>query len=279
MSDGKEKNDLLKRARRLERKAGRAEDSAERTLDKAEGQGSLIDEAEDAIEDIRFLSRTVQKLRDYFAIAVGAAKPFLSVASKILSPVTKTAAFIGGAYKNRVWDKYAYDRDEEGVMMGLNRNKAAKVVMLTAAFMGAAYFSAAPLALTARDAFHVARATEGQEFFFGKPEYKADKGIYQVTACKSQTTCEGGDNALIFDIPDNRYLDLTYTFTRAKGYDPEHEIVSAFNSEYQQCSVTAFGSSPIIINYFFGTFKWHPKIIDQAVCTPVVNMNGPSLTN
>ncbi len=163
--------------------------------------------------------------------------------------------------------KRDYKRDEDGDLI-FDKKRLAIALSLTAAFTAAV----SPTAMTLRDAYHVATSTE-QTLYFSKPSFNSVREIYQVTACKSKIECEGGDNALIFDIPDNNALDILYTFTRAKGYDPEHEIVSAFNSEYQKCTVTAKGEKPIILNYYFGSYRWHPKIIDHAVCTPVVNIN------
>ncbi|HOO51419.1 MAG TPA: hypothetical protein PLK94_09055 [Alphaproteobacteria bacterium] len=163
--------------------------------------------------------------------------------------------------------KRDYKRDGDGDLI-FDKKRLAMSLALTAAFTAAV----TPTAMTLRDAYHLATAQE-QTLYFSKPTFNSVREIYQVTACKSKTECEGGDNALIFDIPDNNALDIFYTITRGKGYDPEHEIVSAFTSEYHQCTVTAKGDKPIILNYYFGSYRWHPKVIDHAVCTPVVNMN------
>lgn len=216
------------------------------------------------------------KLRDAIVALLNAFKERYSKAWQVLKilfkpiaiilwPFIRAAKWLWRVYVNRVFRRYSY-RDGE-----LQPKRAALVIALTLAFLVLMYFSVKPISNLIRDIYHVQTAQE-VTLYFGKPSYNSDLHLYQVTACKSKTSCEGGDNALIFDIPDNSALDIMYTFTRAKGYDPEHEIVSAFNSEYQKCTVQSKGSRPIIINYFFGTYKWHPKIIDTAICTPVVNM-------
>lgn len=169
---------------------------------------------------------------------------------------------------NPEYFKTDYKRDADGDLV-FSKSKFARSFALAAALA----VGTVPVATTLRDAYHVATATE-QTHYFGKPEFNADRNMYQVTACQSKEKCEGGDNTMIFDIPDNNALDIYYTLVRAKGYDPEHEVVSAFNSDYQVCKVMAKGDKPIVFNYVLGSFRWHPKLLESPVCTPVINMMG-----
>lgn len=186
----------------------------------------------------------------------------------VLRPFVKLFGWLWHLYRTRIFNRYAYHRDADGNSTNdLSPKRAATVILITVAF----FYTLSWLKTLAQDIYYIQTAQE-VTLYFGKPEFHSDLHIYQVTGCESQKECVGGDNALIFDIPDNLALDISYTFTRAKGYDPEHEIVSAFNSEYQKCTVTSKGRKPIIVNYFIGKYRWHPKILDKAVCTPVVNM-------
>ena len=188
----------------------------------------------------------------------------------VLNFLANTTSMAWGKYKT-LFNQSAYKQNEEGVALFSPKN--AVIFILASVFsLFVLYQVVINTPAFIRDFYHFQTAKE-QTFYFGQPRFNTATGTYHVTACKDEAMCEGGDNALIFDIPDNKYLDMKYLLTRGKGYDAEHEIVSAFTSEYMKCTVTVKGEKPIIINYVFSTYKWFPKIIDKAVCTPILNIN------
>lgn len=230
----------------------------------------ILDSTRELGENLSYFRKKVISLKDSWNAAVNTVKEMGKPFVPVVRPIVNVSKAVGRWYMNSVFNKFAYDKDEEGNRAEhINPKKAAKVIGASLVALALAFNSVAPAFHTAIDATRVMRSEE-QTLYFGKPQYNADAKLYQVTACQSKDVCEAGSNALIFDIPDNNVLDAKYLFSEGRGYDPEHDIVSAFNSEFQKCTVDAVGHKPFrIFNY-----KWHPKILDKAICTPVMNMDG-----
>jgi len=233
-------------------------------------------EPEDFVSNVNFLAKGLKKV----SLKISAVAQLYSNAINIVKYAYDRSGPVKGIFglvkkiASYSWEKttenfkrFAYKGDRSGNVIFSEKRALIFVVAYVFSLLVFWQFLANSPAFV-RDFYHVQTTTE-KTLYFGQPTFNTSKEIYQVTGCEGVALCKGGDNALIFEIPDNKYLDLRYLLTKGKGYDPEYEIVSAFNSEYMRCTVTVKGNKPLIINYVMGTYKWLPKIIDKAECTHV----------
>lgn len=185
-----------------------------------------------------------------------------------VGPIFRLIKSIWIWYKYNIYQKYAYDEDVPGVKEHSSK-RGAVTVLSTIGMLVFIYFAFLPtlgfLFKLGGDAWMVANA-EPETLYFSKPVLNSETNQYEVVGCSSVDNCRGGENARIFDIPDNLALDIWSYMKFEGGYEPKDMVVSSFAGEMNECAV---------IRYRAGTTKlgpliWHSQII-SANCRILSN--------
>jgi hypothetical protein len=233
-------DDFLKRLDRLEQKAARGRASANEALN---------DPDAGAAPGVRGLRKGLQGIGGSFAVlaSIGAA------VWRFVEPV------LGGAartYRRRIWDRFAYTEDENGVRE-LSSKRAGGVILATVV----SAFIALPLirgvCLVSIDAVKMAFTMRTATVYLHTPDSHHDNS-YSVKGCETPGICHPED-VVYYNIETSLMRHLWSLFKKRSLYVPKRIVGTISPDSDNKCEVTIYGAYYEKVSQQIGIY---PELLD-----------------
>jgi hypothetical protein len=233
-------DEFLKRLDRLERKAARGRARANEALDSPD---------EGAAPGLRELDKGVQGAGRILTALAAVAKSVWRFLEPVLGGIAR-------AYKNRIWDRFAYAEDENGER-DFSPRRAGGVILLTVVLTFVAVPFVRGCYLVTVDAVKMAFTMRTVTVYLHTPDSHHDNS-YSVKGCEKPGICQPED-VVYYNIETSLMRHIWSLFKKGSLYVPKRIVGTISPDSDNKCVATIYGAYYEKVSQQIGIY---PELLD-----------------